>query len=108
MAGGGYHAGGALDHGESAYDGSIREASEEVGAIPTDHRVLGQYVFAPAEDWSYTTLVVEVDAPFGESINFETDAVEWFDAGSIDQLELHSGFAAAWPHVHALLREHHP
>jgi 8-oxo-dGTP diphosphatase len=101
-------AGGALDRDETAYEGSLREASEEVGPIPNDHRVLGQYLFAPADDWTYTTLVVEVDTHFGDSINFETDAVEWFDATTIEQLELHSGFAAAWPHVHAILRKHHP
>ena len=54
-------AGGAIDEGESAYDAALREASEEVGDIPAKHRVLGQYVFAPADDWTYTTLVVEVD-----------------------------------------------
>jgi 8-oxo-dGTP diphosphatase len=100
-------AGGALDRDESALEGSLREASEEVGAIPATHRVLGEYVFQPADDWSYTTLVVEVDEAFGASINFETDAVEWFDAHHIHTLELHSGFAAAWPHVRAILAEHH-
>jgi 8-oxo-dGTP pyrophosphatase MutT (NUDIX family) len=96
-------AGGAADEGESAYEAAMREASEEVGEIPADHRVLGEYVFRPADDWSYTTLVVEVTAPFGRSMNFETDEVEWVPVELVDQRPLHAGFAAAWPHLRALL-----
>lgn len=91
-------AGGALDAGETVEDAALREASEEVGHIP-DHRVLGEHTFAPADDWTYTTLVVEVDERFGESINFETDAVGWFTPEEVDRLACHAGFAAAWPHL---------
>ena len=58
-----------------------------------------RYVFAPADDWSYTTVVVEVDGPFGLSMNFESDAVEWVPTDRVHELQLHAGFAAAWPHV---------
>jgi 8-oxo-dGTP pyrophosphatase MutT (NUDIX family) len=92
-------AGGALDLGESPFDGALREASEEVGVPPGTPRLLGQYVFAPAVDWSYTTVVVEVDEPFGASLNFETDEVDWFPLDRVDELPLHFGFAAAWPHL---------
>lgn len=91
-------AGGALDEGESPYEGALREASEEVGPAP-EHRLLGEYVFAPADDWTYTTLVVEVDELFGASINFETDAVSWVAIDDVDDRPLHPGFAAAWPHL---------
>lgn len=100
-------AGGALDLGETALEGGLREATEEVGAIPPDARPIGQYVFAPADDWSYTTIVVEVDEMFGDSINFETDAVGWFRPDEVDALELHAGFAAAWPHLRHIV-EHPP
>jgi 8-oxo-dGTP diphosphatase len=100
-------AGGALDEGETPYDGALREASEEVGAVNGagvgEPRLLGQYVFAPADDWSYTTVVVVVDAPFGESLNFETDAVEWVPISAVEQRPLHGGFAAAWPHLRAII-----
>ncbi len=92
-------AGGALDRGETVYDGALREATEEVGDIPGTPVLIGQYVFAPAEDWSYSTVVVEVTERFGSSINFETDAVEWFTLDEVQQLPLHAGFAAAWPHI---------
>lgn len=96
-------AGGALDLGETPLEGALREASEEVGILPTDARVIGEYEFVPATDWMYTTVVVEVDAPFGDSINFETDAVGWFTFDEVDALHLHAGFASAWPHVRAII-----
>lgn len=97
-------AGGALDQGEMPYDGALREASEEVGTIPGTPRLIGQWVFNPSEDWAYTTVVVEVDERFGSSINFETDAVDWFTISEIDDLELHAGFAASWPHLVDIIR----
>ena len=96
-------AGGALDQGETPYEGALREASEEVGAIPGDARLLGEFVFEPATDWKYTTVVVEVDEPFGESMNFETDAVDWFPLDHVEQLPLHFGFAAAWPQLREII-----
>ena len=95
-------AGGALDEGETAYEGALREAAEEVGPAPA-HRVLGEYVFAPAHDWSYTTVVVEVPRMFGESMNFETDAVAWVTVDAVEQRPLHPGFAAAWPHLRPIV-----
>ncbi len=92
-------AGGALDEGESSYEGALREATEEVGDIPGEPRLLGEYVFTPATDWKYTTVVVEVDERFGQSMNFETDAVGWFTPDEVAGLPVHAGFAAAWPHL---------
>jgi 8-oxo-dGTP pyrophosphatase MutT (NUDIX family) len=96
-------AGGALDHGETPFEGALREAEEEIGSIPDGHRLLGEFVFAPATDWTYTTVVVAVDQPFGASANFETDAVGWFRVGEVDDRPLHPGFAAAWPHLRVIV-----
>ncbi|CAN5625015.1 NUDIX domain-containing protein [soil metagenome] len=96
-------AGGAIDEGESPFEAAVREASEEVGAIPPHAAILGEYVFAPATDWSYTTVVLEVTAEFGESMNFETDAVAWVPLATVDTMALHAGFAAAWPHLRAII-----
>lgn len=95
-------AGGAIDEGESPFEAALREASEEVGEIP-GHVVLGEYVFEPATDWRYTTVVVEVDDMFGVSMNFETDAVAWVPLDKVESLPLHAGFAAAWPHLRAII-----
>ncbi|MCU1360419.1 MAG: mutX [Ilumatobacteraceae bacterium] len=96
-------AGGALDHGETPLDGALREAAEEVGAPNGPIEAIGQYVFAPATDWTYTTVVVQVEAPFGSSLNFETDAVAWVAADQVEQRPLHAGFAAAWPHLRTII-----
>lgn len=96
-------AGGAIDDGESAFEAALREASEEVGAIPPGRAVLGEYVFEPATDWSYTTIVLEVDEMFGGSVNFETDAVAWVPIDKVVDLPLHAGFASAWPHLRAII-----
>lgn len=98
-------AGGALDEGESALEGALREATEEVGRPHGDVRLLGEYAFEPATDWSYVTVVVEVAEPFGQSLNFETDAVGWFAPDEVERLPLHAGFAAAWPHLRALVEQ---
>lgn len=97
-------AGGALDQGEMPLDGALREAIEEVGSIPEPHRVVGEYVFRPALDWAYTTLVVEVEERFGRSINFETEAVDWFGVDDVESLQLHAGFSAAWPHLRSIIQ----
>jgi 8-oxo-dGTP diphosphatase len=96
-------AGGALDMDESPLHGALREATEEVGAIPEGHVTIGEYVFAPCEDWHYTTVVVEVNRIFGDSINFETDAVQWFTLAEVGTLAVHAGFAAAWPHLRQII-----
>jgi 8-oxo-dGTP diphosphatase len=96
-------AGGALDEGEHPHDGALREAEEEIGEIPETRRVVGEFVFTPGDDWSYTTVVVEVNETFGRSLNFETDAVAWVPVDQVDHRPLHPGFAAAWPHLRSIV-----
>ncbi|MGD9999217.1 MAG: NUDIX domain-containing protein [Ilumatobacteraceae bacterium] len=96
-------AGGALDLGETPIDGALREAVEEVGPPDGPMHVLGEHVFAPAHDWSYTTVVVQVAEPFGDSLNFETDAVHWVPVDDVHRRQLHPGFAAAWPHLRSII-----
>jgi 8-oxo-dGTP pyrophosphatase MutT (NUDIX family) len=96
-------AGGAIDEGETAMEAALREASEEVGPAPAEHRLLGQYVFRPATDWTYTTVVIEVGQRFGGSMNFETESVEWVPVAQVARRPLHPGFAAAWPHLEAII-----
>jgi 8-oxo-dGTP pyrophosphatase MutT (NUDIX family) len=96
-------AGGALDLGEDTLAGALREASEEIGPIPDGIAVWGSVVFQPADDWRYTTFVVEVPTEFGASINFETDAVSWDSPDEVERRPLHAGFAAAWPALRKII-----
>jgi 8-oxo-dGTP diphosphatase len=95
--------GGALDAGESPVDGALREASEEVGAPAEPMHVLGEHVFSPAVEWSYTTVVVQVPSRFGRPLNFETEAIEWVPVADVASRPLHAGFAAAWPYVRPIV-----
>ena len=63
--------------------------------------LIGEYVFEPSVEWSYTTVVVRVDEPFGTALNFETEAIEWVPPAEVERRPLHPGFAGAWPHVRA-------
>ena len=65
--------------------------------------LLGEHIFAPAVDWTYTTVVVQVDEPFGEPLNFETEMVEWIPVEDVDRRSLHPGFASAWPHLRPIV-----
>lgn len=91
--------GGAINEGETTLEAALRESTEEVGAPPEPWRVVGEHVFTPAEDWSYTTAVVVVSERFGASLNFETTDVRWVPVAEIEKLPLHAGFAASWPDV---------
>lgn len=95
--------GGAIDKGETPFEAGLRESSEEVGDPPEPWRLLGEHVFAPADDWTYTTSVVEVPHRFGKSLNFETDDVRWVPVPAVERLPLHGGFAASWPDVRAIV-----
>jgi 8-oxo-dGTP diphosphatase len=95
--------GGALDAGEDVLDGALREAAEEVGVPPTPWELLGEHVFAPANDWSYTTSVLAVPHRFGAKANFETEDLRWSRPDEVAELRLHPGFAAAWPHLRTIV-----
>ncbi|HQV57268.1 MAG TPA: NUDIX hydrolase [Ilumatobacteraceae bacterium] len=98
--------GGAIDEHETPLQAALREASEEVGAIPDEHQLIGEYRFTPATDWTYTTAVVVVADTFGHAANFESVAVDWVPVGEVEQRPLHAGFAAAWPHLRAIIETH--
>lgn len=95
--------GGAIDRGEDALEAALREATEEVGGPPEPFEVLGTYTFEPAGNWSYVTSVIRVPHRFGVAANFETTEVRWCTPVEVDSLDLHPGFAAAWPHLRALV-----
>ncbi len=102
--------GGARRQGESAAAGALREAHEEAGVPESGVTVLREFVVSfPVVDgeWTYTTVIVEALEKFEPAINDgESIAVEWVGIDEVDARELHPGFAASWPELREVLREH--
>src|SRR3954462_5928903 len=95
--------GGALHPAESAADGALREAGEELG-LRRDDVVLGQESVDDHGGWSYTTVLATPAAPLEPAdlaLNEESVGVGWF---ALDALPvLHPGFAASLPVLRPLL-----
>jgi len=95
--------GGALHPAESAADGALREAGEELGLRRADV-VLGVQHVDDHGGWSYTT-VLATPARRLESgdltLNEESTGVGWFGLAALP--ELHPGFAASLPVLRPLL-----
>jgi len=95
--------GGARKLGESALDGALREAAEEAG-VPRDALRLITTSVLDLGFWSYTTVVAEVTAEFEPVIgDAESAELRWVAVDRVSALELHPGFASAWPDLRALL-----
>jgi 8-oxo-dGTP diphosphatase len=89
--------GGALHEGEDAITGALREAHEEAAVPPENVDVLFTSVFDVGY-WSYTTVAVRVTDTFEPVINDpESIELRWVPVDTVDNHELHPGFATAWP-----------
>ncbi|MEU2348318.1 NUDIX domain-containing protein [Modestobacter sp. NPDC049651] len=97
--------GGALHPAESAADGALREAGEELGLGRADLR-LGAESVDDHGGWAYTTVLA---TPVGAldaadlSLNEESTGVGWFPLGELAAVPLHPGFAASLPTLLPLL-----
>lgn len=91
--------GGALQPGESAVDGALREAHEEAGVPPESVGVRGEHLLDHV-DWRYTTVIadelVRVDPIATDA---ESDEVRWVPLDEVTARPLHPAFAAAWPEL---------
>lgn len=95
--------GGALHPAESAADGALREAGEELGLRRADV-VLGVESIDDHGGWRYTTVLATPAGalePADLVLNEESTGVGWF---ALDALpELHPGLAASLPTLRPLL-----
>lgn len=94
--------GGALDKGEHALTGAVRESHEEAG-VPSldasDITVLGTHVLDLSE-WSYTTVIARAAVQLPASVNdIESLELRWVPAAEVQEYPLHPGFAQAWPEL---------
>jgi 8-oxo-dGTP pyrophosphatase MutT (NUDIX family) len=92
--------GGALDAGEDALEGALREFAEEIGLVPRSYDVAARYVDDHG-GWSYTTILVDVPDPFPPPriLRWETDEVAWVSTDQLHGLDLHPSFRAALRHL---------
>lgn len=96
--------GGALDNDETALDGAIREAAEEMMYFPSpDSLTLLRTEIVDHGGWAYTTLVVSAPYFTPEGSGWETgsEGFGWFSLEAMALLDLHPGFASA---LHNLIR----
>lgn len=92
--------GGALHYDETAQEGALREAGEEINLDPQAVRVIGSSVLDHG-NWSYTTVVAVADETLVfDAEDCESKAVEWIAVDDMDALPLHSGFASGWQTLH--------
>ena len=95
--------GGARDSHESEVHAALREAAEEIAVPEGVVRPTGIHLDDHG-GWAYRTVLAEADEPFGvRNANRESIAAGWIPAPDVAGLELHPGFAAAWPRLSAVL-----
>jgi len=99
--------GGAKDSHEDAVAAALREAAEETTLDPADVVPFGEWVDEHG-GWSYTTVLARAVAPTELApANAESVAVRWWSVDEVARLDLHHGFAAAWPHLRDRLADPH-
>src|SRR5262249_19009331 len=95
---------GALGKGETPEAGALREAVEEIGALP--QHLTHQYTVVSTDcgNWKFHTVVMGAGVPFlprgGGKTGHETAGTAWHTAAGITKLkeagQLHPAFAASW------------
>ena len=92
--------GGAMDAHEDPFTAALREAAEETSLRPQDVEHLDEWVDNHGT-WRYTTIIV-LGSPHLQvrSTNPESNEMRWWAFADVPGLDLHPGFAAAWPQLH--------
>jgi 8-oxo-dGTP diphosphatase len=91
--------GGAMDSHEDPVAAALREATEETTLDPAHVTPFGEWVDEHG-GWSYTTVLARTDRAVELApANAESVAVRWWPVNEVATLDLHAGFAAAWPHL---------
>lgn len=89
--------GGALNRGESAISGALREAAEECGLNAELVTATGTFSDDHG-DWSYETVIATVPRTLAvRAASGETGEAAWIAMDDVEALALHPGFAIAWP-----------
>lgn len=95
--------GGARDSDEDPIAAAMREAAEETSL---DTRSVDPYTEWVDDHggWTYTTILARTSVPERvRAINAESTEVRWWAVDEVGDLDLHYGFAAAWPALRELI-----
>lgn len=97
--------GGALERRETAVEGALREAEEELGLSPDDVEVTGSRT-ALCGGWSYETVLARTrpGAPLALRDRSESNGHVWVPWAEVGALRLHPAFRTAWEHTDGVLR----
>lgn len=93
--------GGALQPGETAVDGALREAHEEAGVDPRAVGVRGEHVLEHP-GWRYTTVLAD-ELTHVDPLATDAESVEvaWVPLDEVAAHRLHPAFDDAWPTLRA-------
>ena len=96
--------GGAIQHGENAWQAALREVTEETGFDLSHASELGRHVDDHG-GWSYTTIIAGTDVVVDLDVVAigEQQNLVWLAVAEVDALPLHPGFVDSWPTVRALV-----
>jgi 8-oxo-dGTP pyrophosphatase MutT (NUDIX family) len=95
--------GGARDSSEDVVAAALREAVEEAALDPQAISPFERWVDDHG-GWSYTTVLSRPLGPIDvRPVNAESDEIRWWALPEVIGLRLHTGFAAAWPHLSGLI-----
>lgn len=99
--------GGALEAGETAVQGAMREFQEEI-ELDIEIIVLGHHAQHVHETWAYTTVVVQVQERFAPptELHWENQAAGWFTRDQISELETYEAFAEVLPLLFEIIDSH--
>jgi len=99
--------GGAIHPAEQPLDAAFREVAEEVRGLDVTQLDVVHTHVQPCADcgrWSYTTFLAALPARVDvAACSGESEAVHWVDVEGVAGLQLHPGFASAWPALREVL-----
>jgi len=91
--------GGARDSHEQPITAALREAGEEASLDPSVVAPFAEWIDDHG-GWSYTTVLSRALGPVDvQPVNAESDEIRWWAVPEVAGLQLHGGFASAWPHL---------
>ena len=94
--------GGALDLGENARDGGMRELMEETAIDEGSIETIAEF-FDDHGGWAYTTVLARAPQLLATEKNWESKDLRWVPLDEVADYDLHPSFRTVFPYLTALL-----